>query len=64
LRAAHLLAEVRGEGAIDLEQVAALIVRVGDLFLSRPEITEIDLNPVAASSEACVALDVRIVVKV
>ncbi|MEE4275781.1 MAG: acetate--CoA ligase family protein [Thermoleophilia bacterium] len=63
LRGARLLAGFRGEPAIDLDGVAAMLVGVGGLLLSHREIAEIDLNPVAASADGCVALDVRIVVK-
>ncbi len=63
LRGARVLAGFRGEPAIDRDQVAGVLVGVGDLLLSHAEIAEIDLNPVAASSDGCVALDVRIVVK-
>jgi succinyl-CoA synthetase beta subunit len=63
LRGARLLGGFRGEPAVDLDRVAAMLVAVGELLLSHPQIAEIDLNPVAASPDGCVALDVRIVVK-
>ena len=63
LRAARLLGEVRGEQAIDAEELASVLERVGDLMVDHPEISEIDLNPVAVSPRECVALDVRIFVK-
>lgn len=63
LRGARLLAGFRGERGIDVEQVAVMLVNVGDLMLSHPEIAEIDLNPVAASRDGCVALDARIIVE-
>lgn len=63
LRGAQLLAGFRGEPPVDLEDVADLIVKVGDLLVSHPEITEIDLNPVIASSDGCVALDARLIVR-
>ena len=63
LQGARLLAGFRGEPPVDLAAVAGILVSVGDLLVSHPEITEIDLNPVAASAEGCVALDARIIVK-
>ena len=62
LRGARLLAGFRGEPPVDLDAVADMIVNVGDLLVSHPEIVEIDLNPVAASAQGCVALDARIIV--
>ncbi|HJW76803.1 MAG TPA: acetate--CoA ligase family protein [Thermoleophilia bacterium] len=63
LRGFALLGAHRGEGPVDLDAVAGMAVRVGDLVSSHPEIVEIDLNPVAVSEEGCVALDARIIVK-
>ena len=63
LRAARLLAGFRGERAIDLDQIAGMLMNVGDLLLAHREIAEIDLNPVAASPDGCVALDARIIAK-
>ena len=63
LRAARLLEDFRGERPIDQDEVAEVLVRVGDLLLSRPEIAEIDLNPVAAAADGCVALDARVIVR-
>lgn len=59
----QLLAGHRGEPAVDLEAVADVIVKVGDLILTRREIAEIDLNPVAVSANECVALDARIIMR-
>jgi acetate---CoA ligase (ADP-forming) subunit beta len=62
LRGARLLAGFRGEPAVDLEEVAKLLVGVGDLLLSHPEVKEVDLNPLAVSADGCLALDARIIV--
>jgi acetate---CoA ligase (ADP-forming) subunit beta len=63
LQGARLLAGFRGEQPVDLDEVAEILVNVGDLLVSHPEISEIDLNPVAASGEGCVALDARVIVR-
>jgi acyl-CoA synthetase (NDP forming) len=63
LQGARLLGGFRGERPVDRDKVADILVNVGDLMLSHPEISEIDLNPVAASADGCVALDARIIVK-
>jgi hypothetical protein len=60
LRGATVLAGLRGGPAVDLEAVAALIVRVGQLLAGVPEISELDLNPVLAAGSSAVAVDWRI----
>jgi acetyltransferase len=59
LRKALLLRGVRGGPAADLARLADLAVTVGDLLLSHPELTEIDLNPVLAGPDGYVAVDWR-----
>jgi hypothetical protein len=48
LRGARLLGAFRGRPAVDLEAVVDVIVGLGELGLARPDIVEIDLNPVIA----------------
>ena len=60
LRGGAVLGGVRGGAAADVAAVAALIVRVGDLMMGHPEISELDLNPVLASATGCIAVDWRI----
>jgi len=50
LHGARLLSGFRGEPPVDRNQVAGLVVSVGDLLLEHPEIQEIDLNPVVATA--------------
>jgi acetyltransferase len=45
---------------VDLPAVAAVIVAAGRLLIAAPEISELDLNPVLASANGCVAVDWRI----
>jgi acyl-CoA synthetase (NDP forming) len=60
LRGAAVFTGLRGRPAVDLSPVAALIVAVGDLMASHPEIAELDLNPVLVGASAPVAVDWRI----
>jgi acetyltransferase len=53
----------RGAVPIDLDGLADLLCSVGDLLTARPEITELDLNPVLATADGCVAVDWRILVE-
>lgn len=58
-RGASLLQGVRGEDSYDRERLLDLIVRVSWLLHDHPEISELDLNPVAVLHEGCMALDWR-----
>jgi len=55
-----LLTGARGEGCKDLNALAEMISRVGDLIYHSDKINDIDLNPVAALDEGAKALDVAI----
>jgi acyl-CoA synthetase (NDP forming) len=63
LRGYPLLAGARGAEPVDLDALAAVITAVGDLLVTRPEIAELDLNPVLAAPDGCVAVDWRILVE-
>jgi acetyltransferase len=51
---------VRGQKAVNLEALEALLVRFSLLLVDFPEIQEIDLNPVLATPERVLALDARL----
>ena len=48
LRGARLLGGVRGRPAVDRAAVVAMLVALGRLGMERPDILEVDLNPVIA----------------
>jgi acetyltransferase len=60
-RISQALAGVRGRAPVDLDALASLLVRFGDLVVKQPRIREIDINPLLASARGLVALDARIV---
>jgi acyl-CoA synthetase (NDP forming) len=60
LRGAAIFGGLRGSAPVDLAPVIAMIVTVGDLMASHPEISELDLNPVLATATGCTAVDWRI----
>src|SRR5918911_4326740 len=62
IQAADMLKGVRGSAAVNRAALATLIVNVSELVSDFPEISELDLNPVFASTDGAVAADVRIVV--
>ena len=59
---AAVLRGVRGAAGVNREALGALIENVSHLAHDFPEISEMDLNPVFASSTEATAVDVRIVV--
>jgi len=60
LKAAPILAGVRGEKAVNREAVIEIIQRVSQLVTELPAIQEMDLNPVLASDQGAVIVDARI----
>jgi acyl-CoA synthetase (NDP forming) len=62
LKGARLLRGLRGSQPVDVAAVADVAARVGALMHARPEISEIDINPLVAYPHGVLALDALIVV--
>jgi acetyltransferase len=60
-RIARALRGVRGRPPADLDGLASLLVRFGDLVAEQRRIREIDINPLLATPAGAVALDARVV---
>lgn len=60
LRSARMLTGFRNAPPLDLAALAHVVVRLGDLLRDRTDVREVDLNPVLAFPEGCVAVDARI----
>lgn len=58
---AKALKGVRGRPPVDLAALDQVLVRFSQLVVENPEIKEIDINPLLASSSALIALDARVV---
>ncbi|MGH7318112.1 MAG: acetate--CoA ligase family protein [Candidatus Rokuibacteriota bacterium] len=43
--------------------LTAVLTGVGDLLVNHPEIVELDLNPIIATSDAAIAVDVLMIVR-
>nr|WP_315463486.1 acetate--CoA ligase family protein [uncultured Rhodoferax sp.] len=65
LKGARLLQGFRGAPAVDLNAVAHAVATVGALMLARPDIAEIDINPLVAygPDRGVLALDALVVVQ-
>lgn len=57
-----LLKGYRGSLPVDIEKLIEIIIRLSYLATDFPEIKELDINPLLASSEGIVALDARILI--
>ena len=49
----------RGEKPVNIEALAEIITKVGELALELPEIKELDINPIFAYEDSAVAVDAR-----
>ena len=61
LRAFPMLAGARGQEPVDCMAVAEIAVRLGDLLVQTPSISEVEINPLRATATGAIALDARIV---
>jgi len=59
-RVSGLLAGYRGQPAADVDAVALSLIELSQLVADRPEIAEIDINPLLAGPDGVVALDTRL----
>jgi acetate---CoA ligase (ADP-forming) len=59
-KAGRLVAGFRGAPASDSAALADLLLRLGRLAADLPEIAELDLNPILAGPDGCVAVDARV----
>jgi acyl-CoA synthetase (NDP forming) len=55
-----LLAGYRGAAPADVRAVSDVVLRVAQLVDDLPEVAELDLNPVIAGPDGCVAVDARV----
>ena len=63
IRGYPLVAGTRGQAANDLQALTALLLSVSRLVSEKPEIEELDLNPVRLYEKGLLALDARIVTR-
>ena len=59
-KAGRLVAGFRGAPAADAKALADLMLRLGRLAEDLPEVAELDLNPILAGPDGCVAVDARV----
>jgi acyl-CoA synthetase (NDP forming) len=59
-KAGRLVAGFRGAPAASEPALADLVIRLGRLAADLPEVAELDLNPILAGPDGCVAVDARV----
>ena len=57
LRGAPVLRGARGRPAVNRDAIASMLVALAQLGVDRPDVLEVDLNPVMASATGAVAVD-------
>ncbi|WP_420102731.1 GNAT family N-acetyltransferase [Bosea sp. (in: a-proteobacteria)] len=62
-RVSRILGAYRDVPAADRDAIAAVLVALGEMASSLPEIREVDLNPILADASGAVAVDARIVLE-
>jgi acetyl coenzyme A synthetase (ADP forming)-like protein len=60
IRGVRVLTGLRGAPPCDLEAIAAVLRRVGQLAMDFPRIQELDVNPLMATEHGVVAVDARV----
>jgi acyl-CoA synthetase (NDP forming) len=63
LRGRRLLEGMRGRPAVDMEALVELFLQVSGLIERRPDIRELDLNPVLAYPDGVLAVDARVLLE-
>lgn len=61
LRIWPLLRGYRGRPGVDVTRLVEVLIRFSHLIADHPEISELDLNPLLATTEEVIALDARLV---
>jgi len=62
IRGVALLDGIRGAPPVDLAALTDVLLRVSQLTIDHPEITELDVNPLLAFSHGVTAVDARVIV--
>jgi acetate---CoA ligase (ADP-forming) len=63
IRGQKMLNGFRGTPPVDREEIARIIVRLGEIGLAFPRIREIDINPLICGEEGAIAVDATIVLE-
>ena len=62
-RVAETLGQWRGAGAVDMEILEQVLLRVSEMVCELPQLREMDINPIIVDENGAVAVDARIVIE-
>jgi acetyltransferase len=63
IRSRRLLQGFRGMSPLNEDTMADILVKLGDVGIAYPQIEQIDINPLAVSQGAPIAVDANIILK-
>jgi acetyl-CoA synthetase (ADP-forming) len=63
IRGKGVLGNIRGMPAVDMEAITRILTTVGQIAVSEPRISEIDINPLIVSGSRPVIVDALIVLR-
>jgi acyl-CoA synthetase (NDP forming) len=63
LKAYPILKGVRGQKGINIKKYTEIIIKISELLCMAPEISELDINPLLASENDIIAVDVRMLIE-
>jgi acyl-CoA synthetase (NDP forming) len=63
LRGSRILGTVRGRRAVDRGALIEMLMALGRLGMERPDVLEVDINPVIASASGAIAVDALVVLE-
>ncbi|MEP7297515.1 MAG: bifunctional acetate--CoA ligase family protein/GNAT family N-acetyltransferase [Burkholderiales bacterium] len=61
-RVAETLGDWRGAGAIDMDALEQVLLRVSEMVCELPQLREMDINPIIVDENGAVSVDARIVI--
>lgn len=63
IRGRKMLDGFRGSPPVKREEIARILIALGEIGLSRPRIREIDINPLIVGEEGAAAVDATIILE-
>ncbi|MDD5731583.1 MAG: acetate--CoA ligase family protein [Patescibacteria group bacterium] len=62
LKSAKIISGARGKGSLDKKGIVDALIKVSNLMINHPQISELDINPLAVFENRVVAVDNRLII--